>query len=340
MALATIAGMNSIYNPLLLAPPGPVHGEAQRLGMTSRVFASVREFVSIVQRVLAAHETVAYVATGVMHSLTLLMWNLLYRRRVAHLHIVHGGAEESVSYGRKRWLNQAHVIFVAVSAFVKERLLAHGVREDRVVVIENFLPNTPLAPTPRREPFTQAGIKRILVVSRLDPIKRVDLLLDALDIAPDLCSLSIRVLGSGWDAERLRERAARSHPNVTFVGFSDAAPRELAAADLLLHLCPVEPFGLAILEAMAAGTPVLAPDTGGAADLIDEGISGLHFRANDARDLAERLRGLCSLAPGTLNALVQGGEQALATRFSATERIADYQQLIQQQLYPAVGGGM
>ena len=339
MALATIAGMSDICSPLLLAPPGPVHVAAQRLGASSCAFTSVREFATMLQPLLAAHQAFAYVATGVMHSLVLLAWNLRYRRRVAHLHIVHGGAEESVSYGRKRWLNRAQVAFVAVSAFVKERLLAHGVRADRIVVIENFLPDGLSTRTPRRRSFTKAGIQRVLIVSRLDPIKRVDLLLDALDMAPDLRTLSIRILGSGWDAERLRDRAARCHPNVEFVGFTDTVQDELAAADLLLHLCPVEPFGLAILEAMAAGTPVLGPDTGGAAALIDEGVSGLHFRANDARDLAERLRGLCSLAPEYLNAMVLGGEQALATRFSATERIADYRRLIQRQLTLGLKGG-
>jgi glycosyltransferase involved in cell wall biosynthesis len=332
MALATIAGMNSTYNPLLLAPPGPVHAEARRLETPSRAFASVREFALLLRSRLAQCQALAFVATGVAHSLTLLVLNMAYRRPVAHLHIVHGGAEEAVSYGRKRWLNRASVAFVAVSAFVKERLLAHGVRSDRVTVIENFLPTNHSTAAPRRAPFSTAGVKRVLVVSRLDPIKRVDVLLDALELAPDLHSLSIRVLGSGREAERLRERAARSHPNVTFVGFSEVVREELAAADLLLHLCPVEPFGLAILEAMAVGTPVLAPDTGGAATLIEEGISGFHFRANDAADLARRLRKLCTLAPKRLNAVVAEGDKALATRFSASERIADYRRLIQQQL--------
>jgi glycosyltransferase involved in cell wall biosynthesis len=340
MALATIVGMNSTCSPLLLAPPGPVHAEAHRLGVPSRAFASGREFAALLRPVLAMHETFAFVATGVMHSLTLLTWNLRYRRSLAHLHIVHGGAEEAVSYGRKRWLNHARVAFVAVSAFVKERLLAHGVRVDRVAVIENFLPDTSASLMLRRGPFSEAGIKRVLVVSRLDPIKRVDLLLDTLDLAPDLRSLSIRVLGSGWDAEQLRERAARCHPNVTFVGFTEDVQAEFAKTDLLLHLCPVEPFGLAILEAMGAGVPVLAPDTGGAASLIDEGVSGFHFRANDAADLAARLRLLCSLAPEQLNAIVAGGDRALATRFAASERIADYQRLIRQQFaFEAKGRG-
>ena len=160
---------------------------------------------------------------------------------------------EAKSYGRKRWLNRAGVVLVAVSDFVKERLIAHGVQSQRITVIENFLPTPQDTTEKRRAPFTRPGIERVLVISRLDPIKRVDLLLDALDLAPDLRSLSIRILGTGWDAEQLQARAAQCHPNVTFTGFTADVAEELVASDVLVHCCPVEPFGLALLEAMAVG---------------------------------------------------------------------------------------
>jgi glycosyltransferase involved in cell wall biosynthesis len=260
------------------------------------------------------------------------MWNMFYRREVAHLHLVHGGAEEAKSYGRKRWLNRTGVAFVAVSNFVKERLIAHDVQSQRITVIENFLPTLQDTAKKRRAPFTRPGIERVLVISRLDPMKRVDLLLDALDLAPDLQSLSIRILGTGWDEERLQARAAQYHPNVTFTGFTADVAEELIASDILAHCCPVEPFGLALLEAMAVGVPVLAPDAGGAASLVEEGVSGFHFHANNAASLAERLRALRLLPAECLNTVVRGGDRALATRFAARERIVDYQRLITRQL--------
>ena len=79
--------------------------------------------------------------------------------------------------------------------------------------------------------------------------------------------------------------------------------------DCLVHLCPVEPFGLAILEAMAADLPVLVANSGGAGALIDDGISGFHFRANDAGDLGRRLQELTDAPPALLNRVVSGGRR-------------------------------
>jgi glycosyltransferase involved in cell wall biosynthesis len=334
MALATLGEMSSTCNAMLLAPPGPIHAEALRCGTPSRAFASGREFAALVRSVLARHRRVAFIATSLRQSALLLACNLVYRRDVAHVHVVHGGAEEAKSYGRKRWLNRASVAFVAVSDFVKTRLIAHGVRPALITVIENFLPTLPGAVAKRRGPFARSGIERVLVISRLDPLKRVDLLLDALDMAPDLRSLAIRILGSGWDAQRLEARAAERHPNVTFVGFTTAVEEELAVSDVLVHCCPVEPFGLAIVEAMAAGVPVVVPNSGGAASLVEDGISGFHFRADDAASLVERLRALRALPAERLNNVVAGGRKALSTRFSAHERIADYQRLIARLFSP------
>jgi glycosyltransferase involved in cell wall biosynthesis len=236
-----------------------------------------------------------------------------------------------LSYGRKRLLNRFRVTFVAVSAFVRERLLAHGVRADRVAVIENFLAPEQIAAAPRRKRFARPGVHRVVVVSRTDPIKRIDLLLDALDLDEELSQrLEVRILGAGSDLVSLRARAAACNPNVDFVGFVAEVSAELAASDCLVHLCPVEPFGLAILESMAADVPVLVADSGGAGALIDEGITGFHFRANDAGDLRRRLQELADAPPALLNRVVDGGRHALKSRFSAPARIRDYSELLME----------
>jgi glycosyltransferase involved in cell wall biosynthesis len=80
---------------------------------------------------------------------------------------------------------------------------------------------------------------------------------------------------------------------------------------------------------MAAGVPVLVADTGGAASLVDEGMSGFHFHANDAEALAQHLTDLAQASPAQLNGVVAGGYQAFATRFSATARLADYRRLLE-----------
>jgi glycosyltransferase involved in cell wall biosynthesis len=88
---------------------------------------------------------------------------------------------------------------------------------------------------------------------------------------------------------------------------------------------------LAILEAMAAGVPVLVPSSGGAGALVDEGISGFHFQADDAASLGNRLIELMNSPAAQLNQVVRGGDQALRTRFAPSARSADYQHLIEEQ---------
>ncbi len=325
MALVTLDGLRDTLTPLLLAPPGPVHEAARALGIETHEFTGAWDLFKKMPALLRNSTAIAVCATGVVHSVVFMLWNSWFRLKTVHLHLVHGGTDERLSYGRKKCLNYFPVLMVAVSSYVKQRLLVHGVRSQQIRVLENFLPDQQIAAAPQRPPFKTEGITKVLVISRIDPIKRIDLLLDALDLAPALLhSLEIRILGTGWDLETLSERARQTHPNVTFVGFTDQVEAELAASDLLLHLCPTEPFGLAILEAMAAKLPVLLPDQGGAAGLIEAGLSGLHFKANDAEDLVRQLTYLQTASAAVLNTLADNAHQRLLECYSSPVGLKDY----------------
>lgn len=330
MALVTLQGLRDDLMPLLFAPPGPVHQEAQRLGIESHIFNGSKDLLKQLPKFLQDSQRIAVCATGVSHSLIFLFLNLRYRLKNVHLHLVHGGTDERLSYGRKKILNYLPITLVAVSGFVRERLLAHGVRAAQIQVLENFLPDGRINAALQRPCFTQDGIRKVVVVSRVDPIKRIDVLLDALDLAPSLANLEFRILGSGWDLDSFRARVKDKHPNVTFVGFSEQVAEELAASDLLLHCCPVEPFGLAILEAMAAKVPVLLPDAGGAGSLVpeldwnDAAVAGLHFQANNPQDLANQLNRLQTASAGQLNSMADNAHQRLWQHYSSHARLQDY----------------
>jgi glycosyltransferase involved in cell wall biosynthesis len=287
MAIATAAALANEFDPVLLAPPGVALAEATRLGLRTVPFSGFRDLVRKTRAFFADHREPACIATTMMHSIAFAAWSRWYRRAAPHLHIVHGGVDERVSYARKRHLARLPIHFVAVSDFVRKRLMAHGVARNRVSVIENFLLPEYLDAAPSRRRFEASGVRRVLIVSRLDPIACVDLIFDALDREPALRTRSFRILGTGWDLEALRARAI-AHENVTVCAFGQEVAMELARADVLVHLCPSEPFGLGILEAMAAHVPVLVPDSGGAGALVADGETGFRFRANDARSLADR----------------------------------------------------
>lgn len=333
MALATIEALGAEFDPIILAPAGPVHGEAQRLGMRSHVLHSNKEFFTFARPCFASSPRVVLFSTQVVHSLMAATMNVLYRRKLAHIHMVHGGTDEALSYGRKRHLNHFPVLLVAVSTFVRDRLLAHGVAPRSIRVIENFLTSGRVAAAPRRAAFRGSdGIRECIVISRLDPIKRVDLLIDVLVQCPEFRNMRVRLFGRGDDEAALKERASRSNLNVEFEGFSTQVDKALAASDLLIHLCGEEPFGLAVLEAMAAGVPVLVPDSGGAGSLVEPNVTGLRFRSGDAASLANVLREANAASPEKLNNLTGRALQSLQTRFSQRERGAEYRTVIQELL--------
>ena len=325
MAIATLLGLRDDFDSLLLAPPGPAVPYAQARGLNAASFGGI---VSLVRRLfwqLLRRRSVTLVATGVSQSLLAIVLAALTLTRLRHFHIVHGGADEYLSYGRKRVLLRFAVQYVAVSSFVRERLIAHGVPASRITVIENFLSID--APAPLRTGIFD-GVRRVALVSRLDPIKRVDLLLSALEQTPALRDLQFEIFGTGWDEATLRQRALDARLAVHFAGFSSTVPEALACSDLLLHTCPQEPFGLAILEAMRAGVPVLVPDTGGPAGFIRDGENGFTYRANDAVDLAHKLQAIRALAPARLQHVVAAAARTLGDRFGAAQRIDDYRRLL------------
>jgi len=330
MALATAQALGPEFQVVIIAPEGPVHGEARRLGFETIIYRSPLQYLWAIRPYFAAHLRVLSINTRVLHSLAAAVWERLYWRKSANLQVVHGGAQEHLSYGRKKLLRYFGVKQVAVSNYVKERLIANGSDPGGIRVIENFLTDQRANPEIIRPVFTQSGVRRVLIVSRLDPIKRIDLLMDAIDLEPTLRSIEFRILGSGEDEQRLRQRASEGYPNVHFLGFRSNAAEEMAAADMLLHLCSEEPFGLAILEAMAARLPILVPDRGGASDIVVSEVSGMHFYSNDARSLASQLHFFKSASADRLNQFAQGAVKRLLSNYSASYGARQYRKLIKE----------
>ena len=109
-----------------------------------------------------------------------------------------------------------------------------------------------------------------------------------------------RIIGAplfGSDEERyldeLRRRAAASglDGRLRFDGFMDDVASSFAEIDVLVHASVVaEPFGLVVLEGMAAGLPVVAANRGGPAEIVTNGVDGLLYPPGDAAALAECLR--------------------------------------------------
>jgi glycosyltransferase involved in cell wall biosynthesis len=288
-------------------------------------------FSAVLRRYLGEFPQLAFCGTHSAHSVCLAAMNLFYRRTVANLSVVHGYDGRAL-YHAQRLLNGLPVTIVGVSQAVRERLIACGVRAGQIAVIENFIADEAVASAPRRGPFVEPGIRHAAVVGRLASVKRIDVLLACLEARPDLASITFHLFGDGPDRERLERRARARGLNVVFEGFRADVPARLATVDLLVHLRPDEPFGLVILEGMAAGLPVVCARGGGAGSIVDHGWSGLHFDADEPQSLGTCLAQLQHARADLLNALAAGGRAALETRFSETARIGDYRTLIHEIL--------
>jgi glycosyltransferase involved in cell wall biosynthesis len=125
-----------------------------------------------------------------------------------------------------------------------------------------------------------------LVMSRLQPYKRIDL---AVRACTDL-GVPLKVAGVGPDMDRLRSMAG---PTVEFLGrVSDEERRRLMARCRAFIFPGEEDYGITPIEAMSAGRPVVAYRAGGALETLKEGITGVFFDKPDPGSLASALRSL------------------------------------------------
>jgi len=164
-------------------------------------------------------------------------------------------------------------LYIAISEVARRRILARYGRDAPVVHppvdVERF------SPAPRGE--------RLLVVSRLLPYKRIDLVVDAATRA----GIGLDVVGDGPALMDLRGRAG---PTVRFLGrLPDAEITELFERCRSFCLPGIEEFGITTLEANAAGKPVVAFAGGGALETVDEGVTGVFFREPSVNALLDAL---------------------------------------------------
>jgi glycosyltransferase involved in cell wall biosynthesis len=162
--------------------------------------------------------------------------------------------------------------FVANSRFVADRIRRFYGREAEIIhpfVDDIFL----------RSPLREERDDFHVIVSALVPYKRIELALET--------GRQLIVIGGGPLLESLRRRAG---PNVTFLGnvSRDVIIRTLSAARSLI-LPGVEDFGIAPLEAMALGTPVVALGEGGVRDTVVPGRTGIFFDAPAVNSLGRAL---------------------------------------------------
>lgn len=195
------------------------------------------------------------------------------------------------------------------------------------VDVERFHPLTDAERVDARARFgLPADAELIVAISRLVPRKGFDTAIRAVAALrasrPDLL---LAISGGGRDEDRLRALAAELRAPVVFLGrvSNDDLPRLYGCADIYSMLCrnrwgglEQEGFGIVFVEAAACGVPQVAGDSGGAAEAVADGETGIVVRRPD--DIEEVIAAYTALLdhPSSLAEMGRAGRRRAVTEFS------------------------
>ena len=239
------------------------------------------------------------------------------------------------------YLGAAHRWFHLAVAASPANLAGLGVRQTAVVPLGV---NTATFHPARRDPAWSQEIGALsgrpvaLYVGRLSAEKGLDVVLAALPVLHRATGLRLVLIGEGHLRPRL-ERQAREWPEMLHVLPFEADRRRLArayaSAALFVAPCPFETFGLAALEAMASGLPVVGVAAGGIGALLDGAEWSRTYRSGDARDCARAVGELLAL---DARAAARAARAAAVARYrwerTFTELVALYRRLVSERASP------
>ncbi len=169
----------------------------------------------------------------------------------------------------------------------------------------------------------------IISLGRVEVEKGVDLALHTVRLLLDQGrKVRLRIVGDSLMGDQYRKVIEYKigmmdlHPYIDFVGFVESKADKVALLKtsnaMLATFIKSEPFGLVLCEAMAAGIPVVAPDTGAGAEILgwNDYQSGMIYRTNDTGDMADRLAYLID-NPERAEEMGRTGKQAVSEHFNA-----------------------
>ncbi|HUW84753.1 MAG TPA: glycosyltransferase family 4 protein [Phycisphaerae bacterium] len=220
-------------------------------------------------------------------------------------------------FAKMRTVTAASSAFVTPSMFAARTLVDwFRVPMRKVHVIPHGVPR------PLQAAGGNGGVRELAFLGRLSHEKGLDVLLRALALLPERLPFHLTVAGDGPLRHELGELASELGLNgrVTWLGFCEHITDVLHRADVCVVPSRTESFGLAVVEAMAAGVACVASCTGGIKEMITNGVDGLLVAPDDPQALAERLEAL--LVDGQMRkALGRAARDTALARYSQRRMI-------------------
>ncbi len=223
-----------------------------------------------------------------------------------------------------------HVVSISKSS--ENLLIRKGLSNSRRSVIYNGLPSAPAIETDSNDEhillinsLKEEGKKIIGVVGTIDSRKNQSLVMDALSKVPQKVKINAFFIGEGKDLESYRGKAKKLgiSKRVTFTGYKAAARSFIGKFDLLVSASLSEgATPLAVLEAFADKTLVLAADTPENKEAVEDSRNGFLFRSGDARDLSEKIQN--SLKCENKKKILDSAHELFSKRFTEKQMLQNY----------------
>jgi len=184
----------------------------------------------------------------------------------------------------------------------------------------------------RRE-FATEHAYLLLIVARLHPEKGYEYLFEALPKLKQRLGRPFLLLVAGTgpfaDAYHAAVRSLGCADVVRFLGFRRDVPDLIASADLVVLPSVTEAFGLALIEALYLGTPVVATRVGGIPEIVDDGVDGVLVPPADSQALTDAIVALLSDPERRLRMTGMGRDKVLK-RFRFEDMVRSYEAVYRQ----------
>ncbi len=225
----------------------------------------------------------------------------------------------------------------AVSAYLADETKETFKLEKEIRVIHNFFDSERFRPNAttgcKRKNFAADDEFIIAHISNFRPVKRT---LDVIDIfsriAEELPS-RLLLIGEGPDTVLVRRRVSRKNLNgrVTFLGNEGRVEEILTLTDLFLLPSEEESFGLAALEALACGVPVIGTLDTGMVELVDDNVNGFLFPVGDTESMAKAGVELLSNKEKFMR-FKKSAQETAYDRFNAEKIVSEYEKYYEEIL--------
>ena len=185
----------------------------------------------------------------------------------------------------------------------------------------------------RKQVKTKSNKFRLGLVGRFVPLKAQHILIEAISTLPDNSkkSISLTFFGTGDLLENNRKLANIKIPDVevTFSGFVTDRDEIYTNIDCLVVTSETEGLSLAILEAIASGTPIIASNVGGNSELVQDGVNGFLYEYSDIKRLSNHIANLVS-ENSMLETFIKANKEKFLVNYSLQQCAKKYLDIYQK----------